>query len=67
MTEVETGEVGTGEVGTCDSCGVEGEALAPVRRKYLAAPDGTRAERVADEIERWCVPCLTNYPHEPTG
>ena len=52
-------------IGTCDSCGVEDEVVAPVRRKYLAAPDGSSAERVLDETEHWCVACLTSYPHEP--
>lgn len=52
-------------IGTCESCGVEDESLAPVRRTYLAAPDGSRAARTLDEIERWCVACLTSYPHEP--
>lgn len=51
--------------GTCESCGVEDELVTPVRRKYLAAPDGSTPERVLDEVERWCVACLTNYPHEP--
>lgn len=51
--------------GTCDSCGVEDDALTPVRRKYVGAPDGSSPERLVDEIERWCVPCRTSYPHEP--
>ncbi|HSJ91284.1 MAG TPA: hypothetical protein VK917_04405 [Ilumatobacter sp.] len=51
--------------GTCESCGVDDEQLTPVRRKYLAAPDGSRAERILDEVERWCIACLTSYPHEP--
>ena len=51
--------------GTCESCGAENEVLTPVRRKYLSAPDGSSAERVLDETEHWCVPCLTSYPHEP--
>jgi hypothetical protein len=57
--------VSVATVGTCESCGVEGEELTAVHRRYLAAPDGTRAERVLDETERWCVACLTSYPHEP--
>jgi hypothetical protein len=51
--------------GTCESCGVEDELLVPVRRKYLTAPDGSTRERLLDETERWCVACLTSYPHEP--
>lgn len=53
--------------GACESCGVEGELLVAVRRKYLAAPDGSSAERVLDDVEQWCVACLTSYPHEPAG
>lgn len=52
-------------IGTCESCGGEDEVVTPVHRKYLAAPDGSSAERVLDETERWCVACLTSYPHEP--
>ena len=51
--------------GTCTSCGVADELLTPVRRKYLTTSDGTAAERVLDEVELWCVPCRTSYPHVP--
>lgn len=53
--------------GTCESCGAEDEDLTPVRRTYLAAADGSRTERVLDDVERWCVVCLTSYPHEPVA
>lgn len=51
--------------GTCESCGVDDELVTPVRRTYLAASDGSTAERTVDEVERWCVACLTSYPHQP--
>lgn len=51
--------------GTCESCGVDDEPLSPVRRKYLTGRDGDTGERVLDEVEHWCVACLTSYPHEP--
>lgn len=51
--------------GTCASCGVDDELLTPVHRRYPAAPDGGSDERVLDEIELWCVPCRTTYPHVP--
>ncbi len=53
--------------GTCTSCGRDDEDLVEVRRKYVtpAAWDSPGRETVLDEVERWCVPCLTHYPHEP--
>jgi hypothetical protein len=47
---------------TCDSCGADSTELHPVQRVYVVA-DGPN--RVLDEVERWCVACLTHYPHEP--
>ena len=51
--------------GTCESCGADDELVTPVRRTYLAASDGSAGERTLDEVEHWCVACLTSYPHEP--
>lgn len=53
--------------GTCDSCGAEADDLASVRRVYVtpAAWDTDERVDVVDEPERWCVPCRTNYPHQP--
>jgi hypothetical protein len=52
---------------TCDSCGADEEILTPVHRKYVTpeAWDTPGSERVLAEVERWCYPCLTHYPHEP--
>lgn len=57
---------------TCTSCGDEVEQVHPVRRKYVTnepsdqePSDQGPSERVIDEIEHWCFPCLTHYPHEP--
>lgn len=51
---------------TCGSCGDEVERVYAVRRKYVdpGAPDRAPSERLVDEVEHWCVPCLTHYPHE---
>jgi hypothetical protein len=53
-------------MGTCDSCGATDEHLTPVHRVYLST-EPTAADRVVDEIERWCIPCLTSYPHRTAG
>lgn len=51
--------------GTCTSCGREDEALVAVRRTYItpAAWDSVGGERTFDEVEQWCIPCATHYPH----
>ncbi len=51
---------------TCTSCGADVDQLRAVRRKYVtvASWDQEATERVVDEIEHWCFPCLTHYPHE---
>lgn len=67
---------------TCGSCGAPSDDTAPVRRVYvtpqapdLAGPDGgaggpgsvpDRVE-VIDEVEHWCFPCRSLYPHQPVG
>lgn len=55
------------ETGTCGSCGRDGEILAPVHRVYVtpAAWDTEEKVEVVDEVEAWCVVCLTHYPHQP--
>ena len=52
---------------TCDSCGAEVASVQPVHRKYVtpAAWDQEPNERVVPDVEQWCYPCLTHYPHEP--
>jgi hypothetical protein len=51
---------------TCDSCGTEGEELAAVRRVYVTpeAWDTPGKVEVVDELEHWCFPCRTHYPHQ---
>lgn len=53
--------------GTCDSCGADARDLAPVRRVYVTPEAWDTDEKidVIDEIERWCFPCRTHYPHQP--
>ena len=53
----------------CESCGVEGDALAPVRRTYVTPEswDTPGVSRTLDEIERWCFACRSHYPHEDTA
>jgi len=52
--------------GACDSCGREDEEVVSVRRRYVTpeAWDTEARDVVLDEVEHWCVPCLTHYPHE---
>jgi hypothetical protein len=60
----------------CDSCGAPADDTEPVRRVYVtpggwdltgAEGDGPPPERVevVDEVERWCFPCRSQYPHQP--
>jgi hypothetical protein len=55
---------------TCDNCARPDDDLVTVQRVYLvedAQPtdplSGTSVMRL-DDIERWCVSCCTQYPHE---
>lgn len=56
------------ETGRCDSCGDEDVAVVALHRIYLtpAAWDQEEKVEVLDELERWCVPCRTSYPHQLT-
>jgi hypothetical protein len=58
---------------TCDSCGAAADDRAPVRRVYVT-PGGWDADaqapaddhvQVLDEVEQWCFPCRSQYPHQP--
>lgn len=51
----------------CDSCGDLGVEVAGVHRIYLTPEAWDQEERaeVLVEIERWCFPCRSSYPHEP--
>jgi hypothetical protein len=55
------------ESSTCDSCGAPASELAEVRRVYVTPEAWDRAGKVEvdDEVERWCFPCRTHYPHQP--
>jgi hypothetical protein len=57
----------------CASCGSPADDTAPVRRVYVTpgawdlgadepAPDTVQ---VLDEVEAWCFPCRSQYPHQP--
>jgi len=53
----------------CESCGapVDGaDDLVAVHRVYVtpAAWDTEEKVEVVDEVERWCFPCRTLYPHQ---
>ena len=70
--ERESGHSEAPRHGTCDSCGLDTEDLAAVRRVYLDADESgeLRVADTAEEIERWCGPCRSHYPHvedEPAG
>jgi hypothetical protein len=50
--------------------------VVPVHRVYvtpgawdLTSQDEAAADRVdvLDEVERWCFPCRSQYPHQPLG
>jgi hypothetical protein len=60
----------------CESCGAPADDVAPVHRVYvtpggwdLSAPEerGDDEVQVLDEVERWCFPCRSQYPHQPVG
>jgi hypothetical protein len=57
------------EIGTCDSCGSDGTPVVAVHRAYVTpeAWDTEGKVEVLDEVERWCFPCRTHYPHEEVG
>lgn len=55
--------------GTCDSCGREEpeDELVALHRVYVTPPSWDVEERidVVEEVERWCFPCRSSYPHQP--
>ena len=55
---------------TCDSCGAPADDAVAVRRVYVTPEAWDREGRVdlVDEVEQWCFPCRSMYPHqEATG
>jgi len=55
--------------GTCESCGADADDLDAVHRVYVTAAAWDTEERVdvVDQVERWCFPCRSQYPHQPLG
>jgi hypothetical protein len=53
---------------TCESCGASTTAddLLPVHRVYVTPEAWDTEEKVdvVDEVERWCFPCRSLYPHQ---
>lgn len=50
---------------TCASCGRADDDLEAVRRVYVT-PEAWDAEGkvdVQDDVEVWCFPCRSHYPH----
>ena len=54
------------DVGRCDSCGSEGVEVLAVHRVYVTpeAWDTEGKVDVQEDVERWCFPCRTHYPHQ---
>ena len=56
---------------SCESCAAPDDDLEPVHRVYVSVDrhptegDGSGAFTVVDEVEHWCFPCRSVYPHEP--
>lgn len=57
------------EIGTCDSCGSDGVEVQRVQRAYVTPEAWDTEERVdiVEDVERWCYPCRTHYPHQEVG
>jgi hypothetical protein len=51
---------------TCESCGGPAADLVAVHRVYVTPEAWDTEEKVdvVDEIERWCFPCRSLYPHQ---
>jgi hypothetical protein len=56
---------------TCDSCGRDEPAddVVAVHRVYVTPAAWDTEERVemVDEVEHWCFPCRSHYPHQELG
>jgi hypothetical protein len=50
----------------CENCANPDDELVPVRRVYLTPEtwDQAAQERVEDEVELWCLSCMSQYPHQ---
>ena len=59
------------DVEACESCGRDGERLVGVHRVYVAAspaaverdPTNRAEDRIVDEVEQWCLACVTTFPN----
>ena len=51
----------------CENCATPDDELTLVRRVYLTPEtwDAPATASVVDEPELWCLPCCTQYPHDP--
>jgi hypothetical protein len=51
----------------CENCGFPDEELGLVRRVYVTPEswDTPTSSQVIEAPELWCVPCRSQYPHEP--
>ena len=54
------------DLGHCHSCGDENVAVVPLHRIYLTPEAWDQEEKVEvqSEVEHWCFPCRTSYPHQ---
>lgn len=50
----------------CESCGRDDEDLVAVRRVYVTPEtwDAAGSSKTMPDVEVWCFPCRTMYPHE---
>ncbi len=47
----------------CESCGDDSGDLAAVQRIYMVDGKDGGPANVLDDIEQWCFPCRSLYPH----
>jgi hypothetical protein len=54
------------ELGRCHSCGDDAVAVVKLHRIYFTPEAWDQEEKVEvlEEIEQWCFPCRTSYPHQ---
>jgi hypothetical protein len=57
------------DMGACDSCGDRDVEVLAVHRVYVTpeAWDTEEKIEVVAEVEHWCYPCRTHYPHQEVG
>ena len=51
---------------SCENCTRDEPELLLVRRVYIVPEswDTEASETVDADVERWCISCCTQYPHE---